>query len=215
MRMTETIAVIGTGNVGSALGRAFAKRGHIVRFGARKPSDPKNAALTGGAATASVHAPAEAVKGAGIVVLATPWDATRAALAALGPLHGKLVIDCTNPLAPSPTGLDLALGHSTSGGEQVAAWAAGAAVFKAFNQVGYGVMENAAFPRGRPLMLVAGDHETAKPRILALVSEIGFEAVDAGPLSAARLLEPMALMWIKLALFLGQGRDFAFALLRR
>jgi predicted dinucleotide-binding enzyme len=64
-------------------------------------------------------------------------------------------------------------------------------------------------------MLVAGDDEAAKPRILALVSAIGFEAVDAGPLSAARLLEPMALMWIRLALFLGQGRDFAFALLRR
>src|SRR5947209_14417065 len=113
MRMTETIAVIGTGNVGGALGRAFAKRGHIVRFGARRPSDAKNAALMDGAPTASVHAPEEAVKGAGIVVLATSWDATRAALAGLGPLRGKLVIDCTNPLAPSPTGLDLAIGHTT------------------------------------------------------------------------------------------------------
>jgi 8-hydroxy-5-deazaflavin:NADPH oxidoreductase len=215
MQVTETIAVIGTGNVGSALGRAFAKRGHVVRFGTRNPSDPKNAALIDGAPAASVHAPAAAVEGAGIVVLATPWDATRAALAGLGPLRGKLVIDCTNPLAPSPTGLDLAIGHTISGGEQVAAWAPGAAVFKAFNQVGFDVMADATFPRGRPLMLVAGDDEAAKPRILALVSAIGFEAVDAGPLSAARLLEPMALMWIRLALFLGQGRDFAFALLRR
>src|SRR5882672_7497233 len=212
--MTETIAVIGSGNVGGTLGRAFAKRGHFVRFGVRNLGDAKNSTLTDGAPTASLHAPAEAVTVAGIVLLATPWETTRAALSALGPLRGKLVIDCTNPLVSSAAGLDLAIGHTTSGGEQVAAWAAGAAVFKTFNQVGFGVMADAAFPGGRPLMLVAGDDADAKPRILALVSEIGFEAVDAGPLSAARLLEPMALMWIRLALFLGQGRDFAFALLR-
>jgi 8-hydroxy-5-deazaflavin:NADPH oxidoreductase len=96
----------------------------------------------------------------------------------------------------------------------VAAWVEGASVFKAFNQVGFNVMADPAFPHGRPLMLVAGDGD-AKPRVLDLVSQIGFEAVDAGPLTAARQLEPMALMWIKLALFLGQGRDIAFGLLRR
>jgi len=65
------------------------------------------------------------------------------------------------------------------------------------------------------MMLVAGDDAAEKPRVLGLVSEIGFEAVDAGPLSAARLLEPIALMWIRLALSLGQSREIAFGLYRR
>ena len=69
------------------------------------------------------------------------------------------------------------------------------------------------FP-AKPAMFVAGDDSDAKKVVRKLAEEIGFEAIDAGPLKASRYLEPMAMQWIKLA-FSGTGTKFAFALVRR
>jgi predicted dinucleotide-binding enzyme len=67
----------------------------------------------------------------------------------------------------------------------------------------------------RPVMFVAGDDAAGKRDVMRLVDDLGFEAIDAGPLRAARLLEPLAMLWIELALQRGQGHAFAFALARR
>ena len=125
------------------------------------------------------------------------------------------MIDCTNPLGMGSDGLGLVLGYETSGGEQVASWASGASVFKSFNQTGAENMDKASRFPVRPVMFVAGDDAAAKPTVLALVSKIGFEAVDAGPLRIARLLEPYGMLWIDQVLKRGRGADFAFALARR
>ncbi|MCJ2543112.1 hypothetical protein [Thermostichus vulcanus] len=53
------------------------------------------------------------------------------------------------------------------------------------------------------------------PQVPSQTEEVGFEAVDAGSLASARLLEPYAMLWIKLAMSFEQGRTFAFGLLRR
>jgi hypothetical protein len=65
-----------------------------------------------------------------------------------------------------------------------------------------------------PVMFVCGDDEAAKQVTAGLVSELGFETVDAGDLTLARLLEPYALIWIHLALRRGFGTNYAFGLLR-
>jgi len=133
----------------------------------------------------------------------------------LGDLSGKVIIDVTTPLAVGPDGLCLAIGHSTSAGEQVAAWAKGSSVYKTLNQTGAENMANAAgYPR-RPVMFVAGDDLQHKPIVVSLVTELGFEAIDAGPLLNARLLEPLAMLWVELAIKQGQTRDFAFMIERR
>lgn len=75
-------------------------------------------------------------------------------------------------------------------------------------------MDGSAQFAARPVMFVAGDDAARKPKVLQLAADAGFEAIDAGPLTMARLLEPLAMLWIKLA-FSGMGRDFAFALTRR
>ena len=208
------IAIIGAGSVGRALGRAWLGAGHDVTFGVRDPKDPKHRELGevvgNSVQVADVSAAAAAAE---VIVLATPWPATRSAIEAAGDLKGKLVIDCTNPLAPDLSGLTL--GHDFSGCEQVAAWATGASVFKAFNSTGYNIMASPVVDGRRAVMLFCGDDDSRRAIVEQLVTDVGFEAVDAGGLAAACLLEPFALVWISLAYRRDLGRDFAFALVRR
>lgn len=208
------IAIIGAGSVGAALARNWSLAGHRIRFGVRNTGAPALGALLASiGAQASAHSAAEAVRDAQVVVLATPWNATQSAIESCGDLAGKLVIDCTNPLLPGLVGLEVGL--TTSGAERVAGWARNASVFKAFNQTGAENMAGQVGYAQRLVMFVAGDDAAKKPLVLQLATDAGFEAVDAGPLSAARMLEPLAMLWIQLAFKQGLGRNFGFALLRR
>lgn len=207
------IGILGAGNVGGTLGRAWARHGYEVFFGVPRPQNAKTQELVktiGSKARAGTVA--EAAAAGEVLVLATPWPATRDAIQAAGNLTGKVIVDCTNPLTEDFTGL--VVGHTTSGAEQVAQWARGAKVFKAFNQVGFNVMANPSFDGRRAVMFICGDDAAHKPSVLKLASDIGFEGIDAGGLIVARLLEPYAMLWIHLALTRGLGRDFAFGLLR-
>ncbi|MGB6717333.1 MAG: NAD(P)-binding domain-containing protein, partial [Candidatus Acidiferrales bacterium] len=124
------IAILGAGNVGGALGKGWAAKGHSIYFGVPEPKSEKISALVKSigknARAGTVH---EAAEGAEVLVLAIPWPATRDAVLAAGKLAGKIVVDCTNPLEPDLSGVTI--GHTTSAGEQVSQWAAGARVVKA------------------------------------------------------------------------------------
>ena len=199
------IAIIGAGNVGRALGGAW-RADHDVTYGVRSPDDPKYAGLD-----APAMSNEEAVAGSDVVVLCTPWQGAEEAVKACGDLTGKVLVDCTNPLSPDFTTLEV--GHTTSAAEQVAAWAPGARVCKAMNQIGAPMMNHPQLPSA-PVMFICGDDEAAKLVTGELVSRLGFETVDFGDLTLARLLEPYALIWIHLALRRGFGTNFAFGLLR-
>jgi len=166
-------------------------------------------------ANAAVGSVSEAARDAEIVLLATPWNKTRSAIEEAGDLSGKIVIDATNPLKFDDAGLSLAIGFTTSGGEQVAQWAKGAKVCKTFNQTGFENMANPEFTNGHNAMLVCGDDADSRETVRKLAEQIGFDAVDAGELSVARLLEPMAMLWIHLYVKTSLRRGFAFGLLRR
>jgi predicted dinucleotide-binding enzyme len=97
----------------------------------------------------------------------------------------------------------------------VARLAPGARVVKAFNTTGAENMANARDFAAKPMMPVAGDDAAAKDAVRTLAEGLGFEAVDAGPLAMSRQLEPLAVLWIKLAYAQGFGRSFAFAMTRR
>ncbi len=208
------IAVIGSGNVGGTVGRRWADLGHEVIFGSRDPSreNVKNIlASTGGKAKADTLAGAAAF--GEVVVLATPWEATKDAIAAADDLLGKVVLDCTNPLKPDLSGLSI--GPDTSAAEQVAGWAPGARVVKGLSTTGSGNMAEPQYGDQQASMFICGDAESAKASVGQLVGELGFDVVDCGPLSMARTLEPLALLWVTLAYELGQGPNIAFKLLRR
>jgi predicted dinucleotide-binding enzyme len=206
------IAIIGMGSVGSTLGRRWHEVGHEVTFGARDPSGEKakSAASTAGGRVKTLP---EAAGGAEVIVLAVPWGAVKDALAAAGDLTGKVLLDCTNPLKPDYSGLEV--GQTTSAGEHVSAASPGARVVKIFNTTGAGNMNNPRYGEEGVTMLYAGDDDEAKAQAAQLARDLGFDPVDVGPLSAARLLEPLALLWITLAFRQGLGVDFALQVLRR
>lgn len=202
------IAIIGTGNVGSAIARGLKGKGHQVTLGSRDPAKAEALARETGAAVA---APRAAAQGADLVILSLPWRAAEEAVRGLGELSGKVVIDCMNPLGMVDGALGLMLGHVTSGAEVVAGWLPGARVVKTLNQVGADIMADTGRLPHRPVQLVAGDDAAAKADAMALLADLGFDPLDAGDLKKARLLEPFAMVWINQAMLRGKGRDWAFA----
>lgn len=204
------IAIIGTGAVGAAIARGLKGKGHAVTFGTREPEADKMRALAE-ATDATAATPAVAVAGAELVILALPWEAAEAVVKALPGLAGKVVIDCMNPLGRTAAGLGIVLGHSTSGGEEVARWLPQSHVVKTLNQVGAEVMADARALPHAPVMFMAGNDAGAKALAGQLLTDLGFEALDAGDITKARLLEPFAMVWINQALLRGKGRRWGFA----
>jgi 8-hydroxy-5-deazaflavin:NADPH oxidoreductase len=205
------IGIVGSGNVGGTLGRRFAEACHTVTFGTRRPDSAEMQELAK-IPGARVATNSEAAQASEIIVLATPWPATQDALRDLGNLSGKILFDCVNPLKPKLDGLEL--GTTTSAAESIAKLASGARVVKIFNTIGYNIMANPSFPGGPATLFYCGDDAAAKKIAHDLAAQLGFDPVDAGPLTQARLLEPFALLWISLA-FGGQGREIAFHLMKR
>ena len=207
------LAIIGSGNVGGALGKLWAEKGHDVTFGSRDPSADgvqAAAAAAGGAAIANV---AGAAAGAEVVVIAVPWTAVPATIEAAGDLSGKIILDATNPLEADLSGL--AVDSSTSAAQEIAKLAGGAAVVKAFNSTGAGNYSNPAFGGQAASMLICGDDDDAKATVAQLTESLGFDVVDAGPLANASSLESLALLWVKLAYVVDLGPEIAWKLLRR
>ena len=200
------IAIIGAGRVGRALGTRWTEVGHDVVYGVRDPADPKVGDLT------ALATPQVAVDGADVVLIALPWAATQEVVSGLD-VGDAVVLDATNPLAVNAR--ELAERPSLAGAELVRDWMGGARVVKAFNTTGSGNMANPDYGAQKPMMPVAGDDEAAKAVAIGLANEIGFAGVDTGPLSGARDLEHLAMLWIRMAYPLGNGPDIAFALLRR
>jgi 8-hydroxy-5-deazaflavin:NADPH oxidoreductase len=204
------IVIVGAGNVGRALAAGWKRAGHAVALAVR---DPGRGDALGAKRAGFLLVPSRnAAQRGHVIVLAVPWDAVPGAIEALGSLDGKIVIDATNPLTQE---LELALGHTDSAAETIARLARGAHVVKAFNTTGAPNMADPHYASGKLMMPVAGDDAEAKRIVMALAGDLGFEPVDTGPLAMSRYLEPMAMVWIKLAIAQGKGTGFGFALLQR
>jgi predicted dinucleotide-binding enzyme len=194
--LADTIAVIGSGDVAKALGPEFASLGHHIVYGSRDPSQAKVIALvtqTGEGTTAAK--PAEAVVGADIVVLAVPGMVVDAVTRSLGDLSGKIIIDPTNPLVRGEDGL-LAHAVETSNAEIIQALAPDAFVVKAFNTLNWRTMVDPESSGGPVTIPLVGDSDAAKATVGDLVSGMGLEPIDLGPLRHARYVEGMLVLWI-------------------
>jgi 8-hydroxy-5-deazaflavin:NADPH oxidoreductase len=185
----ETVAMIGTGNVGAALGRRFAGNGHKIFYGSRDPADAgvrELVAATGNGAVALSQA--EAAAQADIVVLAIPWTAAEDVVRSLPNLRGKIIVDPTNPRVMASDGFaDYPIDDSNA--ERIAKLAPGAHVVKAFSTLGAETMLDPSLARGPVTVPIVGADRAAKERVAVLARQIGLEAVDVGPLRHARIIE--------------------------
>jgi predicted dinucleotide-binding enzyme len=206
------ISILGAGNVGMALGQALTRRGQTVLFGVPDPTKYQASVLALGP-KASITDTQVAIANGELVILAVPYSAAQVLAKSVPDWEGRILVDATNPLAPALAGLSV--GTTTSGAEELAKQAQGARVVKAFNSTGAENMADSSYPGGALFMPVCGDDAQARAQVVALATLIGFDAVDCGPLSTARYLEPFAMTWIHMALKLGMGRRFAFARLQR
>ena len=203
------VAIIGTGNVGRALGTSLTGAGHQVVFAGRDAAKATEAASAVGASAAGSFV--EAARGADVVVLAVPYAAVASVAAEIAPvIAGKVVIDATNPIKPDYSGL--ATGDGPSGGEIVAAALPGARVVKAFNTVFASNQGNPAAQGTTLDALYATDDAEARATFASLASSIGFRPVHVGPLAAARELEAMAWLNIRLQMLTNGSWQTAYVL---
>jgi predicted dinucleotide-binding enzyme len=206
------IAVIGTGNVGSALGPEFAALGHTIVYGSRSPSDQDVkdlVARTGHGATATTQP--EAVRGADIVVLAVPGNVAEQVTRSLGDLSGKIILDPTNRVSRSnPDGwMDHDVAGKGSNAELVQAAAPNARVVKAFNTLNFRQMVDPETSGGALTIPIVGNDAAAKAVVAELVKGMGLEPIDLGPLRFAHVLEEMLVIWANAR---GHGAAFNYYL---
>lgn len=203
------IGILGTGKMSSGLGNLWIKAGHSVCFGSREPDKAKELAQSSGT-TASGGTHSEAAAFGEVVVLGVPWSAAEATVKSLN-LQGKILIDLTNAVGPD----GLLLPSTTSAGEEVAKWARGARVVKAFNTIHFRNLGNSRFGDLQPDVFICGDDASAKAVVRSLVADAGFDPVETGAMKNARFVEATAILWMRLAFEQGMSGETAFKLLRR
>lgn len=201
------VGIIGTGRVGQAIANGLSKTQHEVRFGSR---DPLKAQATDGV---KVEAQQAVAAWADVLILAVPFSAVSETVRALdgGHLDDKVLVDATNALSPTR---DLAVGFTTSGAEELAKLVPRAQVVKAFNTVFARNMSTGKVAGETLSLFVAGDNAAAKESVMRLGRDIGFDPIDAGPLKAARYLEPIGVFHISLAFAQKLGPGIGYRLVR-
>jgi NADPH-dependent F420 reductase len=195
------IAVIGTGNMGTALARGIASADHELIIGARNV-DKATALAKEIGAQAEAGGISAAIKAAELVVMALPYEANLAALKGVD-ASGKILVDVSNPITADFK--DLIVGHTTSAAEELQAHAPGARVVKAFNTIFSALLPSAARNGTALQVFLASNDADAKKAVESVVRTMGFAPVDAGPLRNSRFLEPMGEMNIHFGFFLGWG----------
>lgn len=207
------IAVIGAGNVGGNLGTLWAQQGYEVCFGVRNPEDERYTPLLNWP-KAKIGTVADCAAEADVWLLAVHYrDLEHIYPELKAHTQGKILIDATNPVMPGLSGL--MVGQDTSAAEEIQRRLPDVAVVKAFNNLGANNFKNLDFQGYKADTFLCGDDPEAKATVKTLAEAIGFRAVDAGHLSQARYVEPMAMLWITMAYKYDYGPNFTFKMLER
>lgn len=176
------IGIIGAGMIGATAARRFIEAGYDVAISNSRGPESLAPLVTELGPQAQAMTAADAARWAEVVLLAVPWRAPEA-LPPADAVAGKIVIDAMNPYARDGSLIDL--GSSTSS-EETQKRLPAARVIKAFNTIWFKHLAERARPdlpvADRHAILVAGDDEFAKRVVVNLIDDIGFGAVDSGPL---------------------------------
>lgn len=202
------IAIIGTGNVGSALAKGFAKAGHQVMLGVRNKNEFKGSGLAG-EKNISVHTISDAVSSSDVILIAAVPQAVKDIATQLGDVSDKVIIDAMNSVRVKPDPFN----NTTEALLQLTNCKD---IVKCFNTTGAENMDRPIYYGKGIDMFYAGDSDKAKKVAEQLAKDIGFENVyNFGGSDKFNLLEHFALSWINLAIMQGYGRDIAFKVLKR
>jgi predicted dinucleotide-binding enzyme len=209
------IGILGSGLMGGKLGTLFARAGHKVVFSyARSEQKLKRLARAAGAKARQGTA-RDAAEDADALLLAVHWLRFDEVLEQAGDLAGKVVITCSLPMNKENT--ELVVAHTSSGAEELAKKIPTARVVAAFgtvpSEVFFDVYETRRRSR-RPSLVYYGDDRRAKRVAAQLISDIGFDPVDAGPLRIARYAEPFTLLIAQLAYETKAGPELAYRFAR-
>jgi predicted dinucleotide-binding enzyme len=207
------IGIIGSGSMGSALGKIWAQQGHKVMFSYSRARAKLEAIATEVGVNAQAGTPLEAAEFGDVILFVVPWKAVNDALAQVGSLAGKAVISCVNPLKSDFSGLEI--GTSTSAAEEIAKLIPDAKIVEVL------------FPFAQQLhspsrqlgsetatQFYCGDDGNTKRIVADLIAQVELNPIDAGALSNARFLEPLGLLLVQLAYLGGMGTSIGFKLLR-
>lgn len=201
------IAIIGAGNVGSALAEGWAKAGHEILLGVRNTDDEKYKSLI--TDRISLHSINDAAQNADVILMALPPSAVEEVCNQMGDVSSKVIIDAMNSFSSKPTPYD-------NTAEALKFWTDSKDVVKCFNSIGYEGMKDPDYNGIKADMFVAGSSEKGKEIAKQLSKDIGYEnCYDFGGDDKFELLEQLAFAWINLAIFQKAGRDIAFKVLKR
>ncbi len=199
------IGILGAGNMGQGLGHLWSRAGHRVGYSYRHDLKRLRRQIRDQGPDVYAGEVDEVVAKSDIVLIAVHWTRLDDVLAQSGELATKTVISCSNPMNPEDTAL--ALGHSTSGAEELAKKIGAARFAFGFNTLPSELLHAMALqrPQVRPDVFLCGDDDDAKTTAFALARDAGLNPRDAGGLSAARYMEPFSLLVAQLAY--GPGSD--------
>ena len=184
------IGILGAGNIGSTAARLFAAAGHSVRLANSRGPASLAKLVEGRGPGVVASTPEDAVAFGDLVLIAVPWTAKEEAIPEAGPYEDKIVVDAMNPYTEDFEIEDL--GERTSS-EITALLVPGARLVKAFNTIYFRRLATEGKPKGakgRLAIPVASDDAEAKAVVMALIDQIGFDAIDAGSLAAGRRQQP-------------------------
>ena len=214
------IGIVGSGQVGQVLAKAFLSEGHEVMLGTRNIEKPEIVKFNIDNSSIEIGNFEQTAKFGELIVLATGGSVTEEAIKLAGHSNfsGKTVIDTTNPIAKEPpvngvlkyfTSLDDSLM------ERIQQWLPDAKLVKAFNSVGNALMYRPGFRGGPPTMFICGNDQEAKKKVVAILRSFGWEAEDMGKVEAARAIEPLCMLWCIPGFLNNHWTTHAFKLLKK
>ena len=200
------IGIVGSGNMGAALGTIWSKKGHQVMFSYSKDAEKLNqlAALNSNTAQGTVE---EAAAFGEVVMLSIPFSSLEEVFSNKTIFQNKIIITCVSGLQPDFSGENIGLSRrlSNSVAEQICHLLQTTKVVEAFNTTFAEILQLPSRETNgkKPSIFYCGDDVAAKKKAVALIEDAGYNAINSGGLLTARTLETFATSWVQFAVVAG------------
>lgn len=215
----DKIGILGTGAVGRTIGTKMITLGYEVMMGSRTSNNQKAVDWAMNYTDASNGTFGDVAKWADIIFNCTKGEITLDVfrMAGLENLHGKIIVDISNPLDSSkgtPVPLIAQYANTNSLGEEIQRLLPMARVVKSLNMVNCEVMVDAQKCGGEATMFMSGNDGAAKETVQGILQQFGWrDIIDLGDIAGARGMEMVLPLWLRTS-GATKGYHFAFKIVR-